>query len=74
MPAVRPEVVQEIPEIRVVVIQGSALIVSDVNRKDAVVVVGLDDGAVATQKSELLAGFELLLCDLCEVAHDFSFV
>ena len=74
MSAVSPEVIQEIPEIRVVVVQGSALIVSDVNRKDTIVVVGLDDGAVATQESKLLAGFELLLCDLCEVAHDFSFV
>jgi hypothetical protein len=57
-----------------VVVQGSALIVSDVNRKDAVVVVGLYKASVITEKSELLAGFELLLCDLCEVAHDFSFV
>lgn len=74
MPAVRPQVIQEVPEIRVVVVQGSALIVRDVNRKDAVVIVGLDKASVITEKSELAAGFELLLCDLCEVAHDFSFV
>jgi len=46
MPAMRPQVIQEIPEIRVVVVQGSALIVSDVNRKDAVVVVGLYKASV----------------------------
>jgi len=74
MPAVRPEVIQQVTEIRVVVVQGSALIVSDVNRKDAVVVVGLDKASVIAKECELLAGFELLLCDLCEVAHDFSFV
>ena len=46
MPTVRPEVIQEIPEIRVVVVQGSTLIVRDVNRKDAVVIVGLDKASV----------------------------
>lgn len=74
MPAVSTQVIQEIPEIRVVVVQGSTLIVRDVNRKDAVVVVGLDKASVIAKECELLAGFELLLCDLCEVAHDFSFV
>jgi hypothetical protein len=48
MPAMCPEVIQEIPEIRVVVVQGSALIVRDVNREDAVVVVGLYKASVIT--------------------------
>jgi len=48
MPTVSTQVVQEVPEIRVVVVQGSALIVSDVNRKDAVVIVGLYKASVIT--------------------------
>jgi hypothetical protein len=46
MPTVSTQVVQEVPEIRVVVVQGSALIVSDMNRKDAVVIVGLYKASV----------------------------
>lgn len=64
------KVPQEHLEFSVVVVQGSAFRVGDVNGEDAVVVVGLHDAAIRPEEGELLAGLELLLGDLRKVAHD----
>lgn len=52
------KVVQQVLEVGVMIEQGSTVTINDMNGKDAVKVVGLDDGAVASQERELLAGFE----------------
>lgn len=70
MPAMKFKMSQEHLEVGVVVEQGFAIRVGDVNGEDAVVVVGLHDAAIRPEKCELLAGLELGLDYGFEVAHD----
>lgn len=70
MPTMKFKMPQEHLELGVVVEQGFAFGVGDVNGEDAVVVVGLDEAAIRPKKGELLAGFELVLNYGFEVAHD----
>jgi len=69
MPTMKFKVPQEHLELGVVIEQGFAFRVGDVNGEDAVVVVGLHDAAIRPEKCELLAGLELRLDYRCEVAH-----
>jgi hypothetical protein len=69
VPTMQGKVVQEVAEIRVVVVKGFAFGVSNVDGKDAVEVVGLHEAAVASQERELLAGFELSLGYGFEMGH-----
>ena len=69
MPAMKFKVPQEHLEFSVVIEQGFAIGVGDVNGEDAVVVVGLDEAAIRPEEGELLAGLELRLDYGFEVAH-----
>ena len=69
MPAVKFKVPEKHFELGVVVEQGFAVGVGDVNGEDAVVVVGLHKAAIRTKEGELLAGLELVLNYGFEVAH-----
>lgn len=60
---------QEHLELGVMIEQGFAFGIGDVNGEDAVVVVGLHDAAIRPEKCELLAGLELRLDYRFEVAH-----
>jgi len=73
MPTMKFKVLQEHLELGVVIEQGFAVGVGDMNGEDAVVVVGLHSAAIRPEKCELLAGLELRLDYGFEVAHDFSF-
>jgi hypothetical protein len=70
MPTMKFKMPQEHLELGVVIEQGFAFGVGDMNGEDAVVVVGLDEAAVVAKECELLAGLELRLDYGFEVAHD----
>jgi hypothetical protein len=72
MPSVHFKVAQEHLEIGVVVEEGFALWIGDVDGENAVVVVGLDETAVITKKSEFLVEFELMTDYGFEMGHDVS--
>lgn len=67
------KVLEKYLEIGVVVEEGFAFGISDVDGEDAVVVVGLHEAAVVAQESEFLVEFELMTDYGFKVAHDFSF-
>ena len=69
MPTMKFKMPQEHLELGVMVEQGFAIGVGDVNGEDAVVVVGLHDAAIRPEKCELLAGLKLVLNYRFEVAH-----
>ena len=69
VPTVKFKMPQEYLELGVVIEQGFAFGIGDMNGEDSVVVVGLDDAAIRPEKSELLEGLELVLNYGFEVAH-----
>ena len=70
VPAVHFKVLEKYLEIGVVVEQGFALGVDDMNGEDAVVVVGLDEAAIRPEKREMALRLEFVLNQGSEVAHD----
>jgi hypothetical protein len=72
VPTMKFKVPQEHLELGVVVEQGFAVGVGDVNGEDAVVVVGLDKASVIAQESEFLVEFELMTDYGFEMGHDVS--
>jgi len=70
MPTVKFKMPEKHLELGVMVEQGFAFRIGDMDSEDAVVVVGLHDAAIRPEKSELLAGLELRLNYGFEVAHD----
>ena len=70
VPAMKFKVPEKHLELGVVIEQGFAIRIGDMNGEDAVVVVGLHNAAIRTEKCELLAGLELRLDYGFEVAHD----
>lgn len=66
------KVLEKYLEIGVVVEQGFALGVDNMNGENAVKVVGLDEAAVVTKKSELLVELELMTDYRFEMGHDVS--
>ena len=69
MPTMKFKMPEKHLELGVMVEQGFAFGVGDVNGEDAVVVVGLHDAAIRPEKCELLASLELRLDYRFEVAH-----
>lgn len=66
------KVLEKYLEIGVVVEQGFALGVDDMNGEDAVVVVGLHEAAVVAKECEFLVEFELMTDYGFEMGHDVS--
>lgn len=66
------KVLEKYLEIGVVVEEGFALWIGDVDGEDAVVVVGLHEAAVIAKKSEFLVEFELMTDYGFEMGHDAS--
>lgn len=60
MPTMKFKMPQEHLEIGVVIVQGFALGVDDMNGEDAVIIVGLHEAAVVAKECEFLVEFELM--------------
>ena len=60
MPTMKFKMPQEHLEIGVVIVQGFALRVDDMNGEDAVIIVGLHEAAVVAKECEFLVEFELM--------------
>jgi len=69
VPTMKFKVPQEHLELGIVIEQGFAFGVGDMNGEDAVVVVGLHDAAIRPEKCEFLVEFELMTDYGFEVAH-----
>ena len=72
VPAMKFKMPEKHLEIGVVVEEGFALWIGDMNGEDAVKVVGLDETAVITKKNELLVDLELMTDYGFEMGHFHS--